>query len=267
MRGVYAVAIVALLLPISCIHEQRGGCPTYMTLDLSSIPESVENLHMILEYEGRGIYADTIYREEFGGVYERAVPKGSANMAIFGNISNMRYEEGYVTLPGLPLDDIYTYFTKIEIRDDLMNERITLLKNHIGVHIRICEPSEADDSGINMEIMGSTVGYDNEGTPVNGEFYHSPLPNHIPTEDEGYYIFETRLPRLTPEDDFSLKISSASDGVTVALIPILEKIAQSGYDLTSSELEDLYIEIDISRSAIKISAEGFNSIFHVETTF
>jgi hypothetical protein len=267
MRGVYAVAIVALLLPISCIHEQRGGCPTYMTLDLSSIPESVENLHIILEYEGRDVYADTIYREEFGEIYERAVPKGVANMAIFGNIANMRYKDGYVIPTGLPLDDLYTYFTKIEIRNDLMDKSISLNKNHIGTHIMICEPSGAVNSGINMEITGPIVGYDNQGSPINGEFYHSPLPNHIPTEDEGYYIFETRLPRLTPEDDFRLKISSASDGVIVAVIPILEKIAQSGYDLTSSELEDLYIEIDISRSAIKISAEGFNSIFHVETTF
>jgi hypothetical protein len=64
-----------------------------------------------------------------------------------------------------------------------------------------------------------------------------------------------------------LRISSASNGVTVSVIPILEKIAQSGYDLSSPELEDLYIEIDISRTTIKISAEGFNSIFHVETTF
>lgn len=266
MRAVHAVAIAALLIPISCIHEQRGGCPAYMTLDLSSIPESVSNLHMILEYEGGKIYAETIYRGEFDGEYERAIPRGSANMAIFGNIANMKYDKGYITPAGLPMDDVYTYFKKMEIRDDLIDEKITLNKNHIGVHIRIYEPSGAK-SEINLEIKGPVIGYDNQGSPIHGEFYHSPQPDHIPTEGEGYYIFGTRIPRITPDDHFTLRISSASDGSTVAEIPILEKIAQSGYDLTSPELDDLYIGIDISKSTIKISVEGFNSIFHIETTF
>ena len=51
MKLMMTMAVIASVLAAqSCILEDRTGCPTYLTLDLSSTPEEVGLIHLILEH-------------------------------------------------------------------------------------------------------------------------------------------------------------------------------------------------------------------------
>ena len=76
-----AFVFCAALLLSSCILEERGSCPSYLTLDLSSTPDGVDSLYLILQYNDGTLFRDTILKEDFTSNYEIAVPRGSAAVA------------------------------------------------------------------------------------------------------------------------------------------------------------------------------------------
>lgn len=265
-----AFVFCAALLLSSCILEERGSCPSYLTLDLSSTPDGVDSLYLILQYNDGTLFRDTILKEDFTSNYEIAVPRGSAAVAAYGNISGMVYENGYVTGKGSPADNIYTYFSKGEYETDLSSDTISVTKNNMAIHIKVLGRTKASE-GLVMEIFGTCIGYSNSGEIIQGEFYHSPEALHIPTEVEDFYSFFTRVTRHPSDSPLYMKLSTKyPDSVgmdTLLEISIQEKISQAGLSMSDSHLQDLYLTIDHSRSTISISVDDFNSTNHVEVEF
>ena len=264
-RQIAFVICLALLL-LSCIKEERDKCPTYLTIDLSGTPTAVDSLYLILQYEDGQYFRDTIRKESFTADYEIAVPRGSATIAVYGNISRMIYDHGYITPHGSPSDNIYTYFSEGEYLSDLSSDTITVTKNSMAI-LGAVRASE----GLKAEFIGSNTGYSIYGELTEGEFYHSPESSHIPTDAEDYYLFLSRVTRHTPDSQLLLRLSTRYPGMetetTLLEISIPEKLAQGGISLSDPILQDLYLTIDHSRSTITISVDDFDSMEHVEVEF
>ncbi len=265
-----AFVFCAALFLSSCILEERGSCPSYLTLDLSSTPDDVDSLYLILKYNDGRLFRDTLYKEEMISNYEIAVPRGSAALAAYGNITNMVYDNGYITSKGLPADNIYTYFSKVEYLTDLSSDTITVSKSSMAIHIKVLGSVKASE-GLLAEILGSCTGYNNSGETVQGDFYHTPETLHIPTKEEEFYNFLTRVTRHPSDSPLILRLSTmhqdSPEWVALLEISIQEKLEQAGISMSDPDLQDLYLTIDHSRSAISISVDDFDSANHVEVKF
>lgn len=260
---------VALLLS-SCILEERGYCPTYLTLDLTETPSEVDSLYLILQYRGGYTFKDTVYRGEFDQEYEIAVPRGAATLAAYGNISNMLYDDGYITTNGNPADDIYTFFTSVEYDDDLSRGKINLTKNNIGLTLKVLGEVKGSE-GLIMEIKGDNIGYSNSGELVEGNFQHHPENIHIPTSEEDYYLFQSRITRQNEGGEILIRLYTqyphSTESVRIVELSLTEKLREAGIEMANGELKDINITIDYSRSAITISVDNFENMEDIELIF
>jgi hypothetical protein len=265
-----AFVFCAALLLSSCILEERGSCPSYLTLDLSSTPDEVETLYLILQYNDGRIFRDTLYKEELISRHDVAVPRGSASVAAYGNISKMVYDNGYITTRGYPADNIYTYFSKGEYLTDLSSDTISVTKSNMAIHIKVLGSVKASE-GLDVEISGTCIGYSDSGEIVQGEFYHTPENLHTPTGEEDFYYFLTRVTRHPSGSPLALRLSTqypnSAERDTLLEISIHEKMGQAGFSMSDPHLQDLYLTIDQSRSSISISVDDFDSANHVEVEF
>lgn len=260
---------VALFLS-SCILEERGNCPTYLTLDLTETPTEVNSLYLILQYRDGYTFKDTVYQEEFGREYEAAVPRGAATLAAYGNISNMLYDDGYVTAEGDPADDIYTYFTSVDYNGDLSTGKVNLSKNNIGFTFKVLGEVKGSE-GLLLEITGENIGYTNTGELVEGPFLHHPESTHNPTPDEDYYLFRSRITRQNGEGAVLLKLYTryppSKEMVQILEISLTEKLREAGIDMADGELKDINITVDYSKSTITISVDNFENMDDIELIF
>lgn len=264
-RSPIAIALLLVLLS-SCIHERREMCPSYITLDLSETPDAVEKIFIVLQYDDGREKRDTISKDMFSSGCELPIPRGSASIAVYGNIETMVYDNGYTAPKGAPLDRIYAYFSRIEAYSDLCSAKVSVEKKHISLYIKVLdEPNNI--SQICLELSGSTVGYTNRGNSIKGEFYHSPAPENIPSTEEPFVIFSSRIPQIERGDNFRLTITDSDDGYTLAAIPLSEKLEEAGIGAPGEELGDLYMTIDMSRGIIRLSVKDFDVMPHEEITF
>lgn len=266
----YQIVLLLTLLLSSCIKEDRSECPSYLTIDLSGTPDKVDSLYLILQYKNGQIFKDTIHNGDFRNDYEIAVPRGSATIAAYGNISMMKYDNGYIVPYGYPADNVYTFFSEAEYLSDLSRDTITVAKNYMAIHVKVLGMVRAS-KGLTAEFIGSYTGYSIYGELISGEFYHAPESSHLPTETEDYYVFYTRVPRHSPNSSLLLRLSTQYTNIetpdTLLEMSIQDKLLQAGISFSDPILQDLYLTIDHSHSTITISVDNFDSMDHVEVDF
>lgn len=245
-------------------------CPTYLTLDLSGTPAEVETLYLVLEYDDGRVFRDTIDKEGFIPNYEIAVPRGIVTVAAYGNIEVMEYQGGYVIPYGQQCDNIYTSFTREEYDSDLSYDTISVMKNNIGLHIKVLGQSRTSDVLL-AELSATSVGYTNAGDLVEGRYHYVPECIHKPTPPEDYYVFFARTPRVAGDISLSLSAYGNNGGVMTPVnlfsISLLETIAQAGVSMNDQTLNDVYLTIDFSQNLFSISVEDFDSHNHVDVEF
>lgn len=265
MKLMMAISVTAYLLAVqSCILENRSGCPTYLTLDLSSTPEEVGLIHLILEHEDGTVYQDTVHKGSFLSGYELPVKKGTLSIAAFGNPADMVFDNGYSVATGNQADSLYTCFFSSQYTSELSVDTVRVLRNFIGLHIRIMGHTALSDS-LAISIESASVGYDLHGNILKGTFRHMPAPGHLPDSSEWYYEFSSRLTRQAGED-MTLTVSTICDGADVPLLSteLSWYIRQTGMSMDDEELGDVYVTIDYARASITVSPVDWNYNPHVE---
>lgn len=269
MKHIQIILILITLSISSCeaIRERRDMCPTYLTLEFSEIPNEVKSAVILLQYEDGSIVKGVIPSTELLSKYEMAIPRGEPTLAVYGNISNMVYNQGYIAQEGDPIDSIYTFFTKGIYREDLCREIVSLKKDYIQVHVKVlCLGEESPE--VSLNFRGGCVGYSNEGDIIHGSFTHTPSPSHRPSLAAPYYIFNSRVSRQ--DKDITLSLSATSDGgIKGALshFSLSQKLSESGMALHSISMDDIFITIDYSNSTISFNLDDFAEMGLAEIEF
>lgn len=263
------ITLIALIITTltSCIFEKRDQCPSYITFDLSDTPEEVDRVFLVLKYEDGMEIKDTVdLLDTTSAKHELAIPKGRVYIAAYGNVSRMVYDNGYSAPKGWPIDKLYTHFSQENIDSESCREKIMVKKDYIALFFKIMEKPHRP-SGVILELFGNSIGYTNSGRIMKGDFYHSPEPENKPTAEEPFIKFSSIIPRIAKGEDFRLSISTEGASSPLADISLSEKLYEAGIDMTSEEIQDLYLTIDISRASILISAKDFESTPHQKITF
>ena len=264
MRQIKAITalVLAMALCHGCIIEDRSQCPTFLTLDFTDTPEEVSCIHLFITSDNGGVIKDTIAGSEFKDLYEVSFKRGKTGIAAFGNIDNMAYGNGYSIPEGYDSDNLYTCFITTVYRGDLSYEKVTVLKNNIGLHIRVM--GCASDS-LRIVVESSSIGYDLHGNIMDGDFTHRPKAIHTPTDEEAYFEFFSRITRQK-DDNLTLTVYTAS-GTTITAIQLFSLLLEAGIDMSDESLADLYITVDYSLSSLTVSPEGWDSTEHTEILF
>lgn len=264
MRQIKAIAAVVMAVALShgCIFEDRSDCPSFLTLDFSRTPEDISDIHLVITTADKRIIRDTIDRNEFMVPYEVSVRRGETGIAAFGNIDRMIYGNGYRVAEGEDADNLYTCFIKSVYRGDLSSEKVTVLKNNIGLHVRVLGSSS---DSLHIEVVSSSTGYDLQGHIMEGIFRHLPDAIHTPSDKEAYFEFLTRVTRQK-DDDLTLSVYTGS-GKEITSICLLPLLTDAGIDMDDEILQDLYITVDVALSCLTVSPEDWNHTGHTEIFF
>ena len=264
MRQIKAIAVIILVMSLNpgCIHEDRSNCPTYLTLDFSDTPEDVSYIHLFIRSEDGKVFRDTIVRSEFADLYEVSFKRGQTDIAAFSDIDRMVYDNGYRIAEGDDADNLYTCFTTSVYRSDLSSDKITVLKNNIGLYIRVM--GHASDN-LYIVVESSSIGYDLHGNILDGNFEHRPEALHTPNDEEAYFEFFSRITRQKDES-LTLTVYTTS-GATVAVIRLFPLLVEAGIDMNDESLEDLYLTVDHTLSSLIVSPDGWDSTEHTEILF
>lgn len=261
------IVVASLSAAQSCIIENRENCPAYLTLDFSLTPEEVGHIHLILRHENGGIFQDTVYRERFMSPYEIQVTRGCVTLAAFGNVRDMIFENGYTVETGNAADNLYTCFLQSEYNGDLERDTVTVMKNNIGLFIRMLSGAPDTDS-ISVCIESRSTGYDLQGNILEGVFSHRPEAVHLPEEGAAYFEFNSRIVRQKDED-LILSVFNGTDisDILLARIQLIPILKEAGIDMDDEHLDDVYMTVDCNRMTITVSPVGWYANGHAEITF
>lgn len=261
VKNQIVILLLGTLLLSSCILADRSGCPTYLTLSLAKAPEDVDSLYLITRSIDGSEGKRVVHRGEFSSGYTLYISKKVSHIAVYGNVKSMIYDNGFITPYGQCCDPIYTSFISAGYNDDVAYEEVVLRKNHIRIHIKITGIILSSDT-ITTTLSGTSIGYNTLGEVIGGEFCHSPelifsKGNGKETSD---IICSSIVPRQM-DSNLYLIIHQISEGGKKELLKVSlsDALKNSGIDMESPDLEDLYMTIDSSFSSIIISVEDFDS--------
>ena len=248
-RSTIIAAVVAMAASVqSCILEDRSHCPAYLTLDFSSTPAEVSHINLIIKCADGSVFTDSITSDRFTSVYEIPVPRGRAGIAAFGNIECMEFADGYRITTGNEADNVYTCFFPAVYDRDLCSDSVRLLKNNIGLHIRIT--GDSTDS-LYTVITSSSVGYDLQGEILEGEYVYTPEAAHQTEGERQYLEFFCRVIRQK-NDDLSMSVYGPG-GEILKVLPLSSYLDEAGIDMSDEELDDLYLTLDLAEARLVIS--------------
>lgn len=257
-----AIAVITMYAVQACIIEDRSTCPSYLTLDFSETPDCVSDIHLVLSSNDGYLFRDTIAESWYQETYVIPVKRGETTVSVFGNADGMIYDGGYRVKEAHIPGELYTFFTAIDCHGDLSFQKVTVLKNYIGLYIRVTG-RQCDSLSVLLE--SSSAGYDLKGGILEGRFIHRPANIHVPTAGEEYFEFTSRVTRQK-NDDLTLSVLNAS-GKTIAVIPLSPYLEKAGIDMNGKELEDLYMTVDVALSSLTLSIDGWDSTNHTEIIF
>ena len=135
-----------------------------------------------------------------------------------------------------------------DLQADYCECPVTLHKNFARLNLVVKNLHE----GMELYISGSVSGYDLMDTaPYQGAF------NCLPEGSEMEQEYNIRLPRQL---DNGLLLNVIQNGEEVQAVPIGALIAASGYSFEEEDLRDITMIIDLDKSYICVSVEGWDAV-------
>lgn len=253
----------ALLLLSACIREERSGCPTWLRLDLSSVPSQIEQIHLLFATETQEvIFQDTLYAGQWHQPYEIPLRKGWVLVAAFGNIRQMELQGNTYRIPtGKQADSVYTDFHRRELRHEQDQIILCPQKNFITVTLEVTG-KQPDEPLPQLYFEGSADGYDLQGSVSSGQFHYrlgcrdaakmTTQPSQTTTRHNSLY--RGRIPR---QKDDQLQLIVYLDPNTCYRFPIGSAMYQAGIDMSQDELPDWHFLLDLSLMTLTLETEDW----------
>lgn len=245
MRPV-ALSISALLFLTSCtVKSDRTGCPCFLDLTLSGGAETDALVYM---WDRDGVLAQTC-RVPAPSADELEIPKATVLLGAVSGMHNCAPYGTRIMVPeGQEMDEIYCFSDEVDARRECVELKATLRKEHAFLHI-IVSGSGEESYPYFIRVSGNVCGLDLKGMkPVPGSF--SVVVHPIMGE-----YHRICLPRQTDSSlllELFRKDGTHVGGDSVPVIPIGQYIAQSGYDWTQENLEDIYVDVDYVRGQVGV---------------
>lgn len=273
-------SIVTLFLCQGCITEDRYACPSYLTIDMSSMSKDVEEGYIwFFDPFGNMLHKDTIKRSMFSKPYSIEITREDyAKCYMWGNLGkNTLLQEEYSLnthlskLDGKPADSLYFYSCDLNTNMESSYLKLDAKKEFATMNI-VCS-GYCDTSAFNINV---TLLCKNRGFFVDKTF----IEEYISTKAQlgvlglDYSLFYTRILRQADVRDIKMTLDISpklgkiveNPKSVVATIPIGEFLMESGYDMLQDNLSDISVKLDIAACFLYIKGEDWKKEkkFYVE---
>ena len=247
-------AILICTLLCSCtVKEDRGPCPCLLNLFLEDSADYSDKLTVSgWDMNSERLFHDKILHKGHPDLYSRKVKKGFLTVSAFCGAESMAVKDDCLVIPeGKNGDRLWAFAGgPVDARGENAEEHIFLHKQYADVHIRVDELSrEAGD--IIIRATSNTDGLSLLTLkPRAGSF-----KCYVPQENESEWSFT--VPR---QRDESLELEVYLNGVLRKKVSVGELIRINGYSWSKTDLDDIYISINlVSDSPVQIAITGWDT--------
>ncbi len=243
------VFLVSLMICAGCsVKENRSLCPCMLVLDFSEVDTSVvRSADLVMAADDGYLFTDRFEIEDFRSEMVLSVPRKTMAMGLWSGAEGMTNYKGLRISEGDDCPPVYFHASEIDTRCETMREKVLMRKNHCKMTVNLIH-SNASAWGIH--VFGNVDGYLPDGTPSEGGFSYE-------LDKMGDGSFMVVLPRQT---DNSLTMELDDGSGVMKRFNLGDYIAESGYDWTAADLEDLVIDIDIVFTSMVLTIREWDSL-------
>ena len=237
-----------LIALVSCIKEDRKECPCRLDLFFTG-----EHLPCVLSLKKEEkTVVDTVKE---AGVFSVSVARGEVRLNACSGAGGAFYPgEGLFIREGKECPPVYMCSRVIQARGDMVKDTVRLHKNHCRISLKINTDDGVPINGYTLALRGGVCGYDPEGSPLMGPF------SFAARADSGKE-FVCTVPRQV---DNSMVLEIRDDPDVLRKFAIGEFIAESGYDWSREDLEDIGMEIDYSRTGVVVRIADWTGTLKID---
>lgn len=231
-------AIVALCVFAGCsVKEDRSLCPSRMVLDFTGLDTDMIGSVCLLGTGPDGIVLrDHVKSSDFDKTYVREMPYGKLRLNFWSGADGYISDKDGLVIPfGDECPAVYMSSSEHEVVEERWEHKVSLKKNYCCITVAVIG---MDTMPYGLSLSGNVKGYGLDGSPLEGEYGFIAYPG-----EDGKAVI--RVPRQL---DASLMLIVDDSNMVRKSFALGEYIAESGYDWTADELEDISVTLDFSVS-------------------
>ena len=241
IKAAVPLAVLFLVVASCNVKEDRDNCPCRLELFFSD-----RHLPAVICLDsGEKQLVDTVWK---AGVYSVDVPRGQLRLnAYSGDGGCFRPGDGFYVREGQECPPVYMCSSILYADRMHMMDTVSLHKIFCKITLKVRTEDGIRKYAWKLALNGGVCGYDVEGNPVRGPFSFVARM----TEDMEYVC---SVPRQL---DNSMVLEIRDEPDVLRSFAVGEFIAESGYDWSRPDLEDIVMEINYSRTGVTFNVSDW----------
>lgn len=240
------ICVISLIVCAGCsVKEDRAVCPCRFVLDFSEIDTAqIRSADMEMFSEDSLFLKEHLETEDFEGEYAVSVPRRQLQLCVWSGREGYESDGGLRIPYGEEAPEVYFHSSSVDADCEQLREIVKMRKNYCRLTM-IMRGEEVIP--ISVSLVGNVDGYTRDGLPSSGKFRCS-------SEVGSDGVCSMVLPRQT-DDTLVMELDDGS-GVFKSFA-IGEHIAESGYDWTTQDLDDITVELDFAVTHLTLVIQGW----------
>ena len=239
----FILCVAAVMAAACSIKEDRGFCPSEVGLAVSAPPQVLGRKIVLRVWEEAALLQDNFLYG--GGWQDRSYRLPRKQLAICSVCGIRGRGTRYCIDPGKQCDSIYSAGMGMHPSGEKETDSLRLHKQFATVFMVVTGDLDGDGFPYRIRVVGNTSGLDLlDSAPLEGPFFFE--PEFSASLKAGF-----RLPRQA-DDSLRLEFLSRENGKILFVEEAGRQIADSGYDWTAPDLEDITILMTLTSVGVEI---------------
>lgn len=231
------------------VKEDRGLCPCWLEIDLSSCAGITDAVNLKGWSSGKPVLGTAVRETDFGIPYEAEVPRGTLDLCAYSGVSQSLQSGMAVVIPqGRQCDSLWAYRSTVITDGESAYEKVHLHKQFATLSVDARPAPGMTLKDLSVIVGGNWMGIDlNDLSPVPGGFLSEAV-----NDKDG--LMKVRLPRQG-DDTLLLNLVTSDSTETIEIGKTIDRM---GYDWKALDLDDILVKIDWDRGVMTVSIDGWN---------
>ena len=253
--------IAAMLLCLSCsVKEDREPCPCWLGIDLQQCGSIHDNrlgqditfsaMDVVISAWNDGfLFQQKVGHEDYGQLYEKAVPKSYVSTSVVHGEKTMRRDGQELVIPeGKEADPIFAYAAQVGCFQEFARDTARLHKQFARVRMKVENPV-GESYPYRFRLRSDTKGLDlMDLRPLEG-------PAGMDLERGTDDIVRFRLIRQREEGYTYIDVFNRE--TLLESFPLHEWIKELGYSWLAKDLQDIDINIDYAQGEVSVKVNDW----------
>lgn len=263
----YISLICCLLSSCDTIIEDRKDCPCRLSLDFSSVEQTVDEVHIwYFGSDGNLLKRDTVTNDRYDSGYVAEIKRDMVTYYVWGGVGkatdftdNVTPNSSLVKRADVSADSLFVYSRTLSTVSEAVSDTVILDKEFATVAVTISSVPQGGDS-IYMDLYTTTLGQYIDRRLIAGAGRTRVRPVYTA---EGKSVFTCRMLRQNetylPDVTITLMTVHEQREQVMAQLPFGKWLLESGYEMNGRSLKDIEMEIDISMNYITVNIDDWQT--------